>query len=728
MKVTDIPYAPNFPTPLSTPSVGATAYQLKPWSSASAFDLIDLAEQFSFADNVPQPFGMKRFVYQADQAAIRVAVQEALHRYPGSVSIEKLEWRIALADAILDRPDSDEWILQQIQVGLNSSKIAPDDLDQLLNPHGFQLTYQETAPNLFGDGRSAEVLWITLQDTPYTGLYAAIRQDSQGRYSLERIFSTWDFNFGWDSGQEDTVLEIKDHTGDGIPEVILHPWKRNGGFCGYDLYLFQWKNDQFVDITQGQLSFGILCGTEGTYDFGSPDQRGAQPIETVRETSVESFVNIYRKYEWNGEVYRLTETHLDPPRGIDEGSYAWLNAALDRGEYDQIVQYLSSETFLALGQANLGPSYPDYLRFQLGLAYAFLSDETNARTNFTKIAQRPNNPAATALPNAAQAYLDHYTGEADLYKACQAALAVMKSAASPSPAEGENMDSYYRKVWGYAAGGGLGLTTDLCSLRNAFKVIVSRLTGPNFSQAPSQLEQAGVPVHASVEADLNNDRQAEWVVWTDTPVSTGLSNNSAILWILAKTSAGIKAIGLDYTEALENRSLNAREVTTPEGKSVAFIQAGSYLFIFRMNAEEGTIDDARMSQEDVESYSVYQDTSGLMLEVTKNSNDCAHCKRMYRWFPQAGMFLDAKDPDELKVAAAETALLQKWDLAAAIPLLQDIATFTETPEAPRYFYLLGLAYELNGDSKNAVQAYWQCWSTHPDSIYARLAQAKLDLR
>jgi len=605
-------------------------------------------------------------------------------------------------------------MLQQLDAALNSGQVTPDTLDLLLNLHGFQLTYQETTFNLFGDGLPAEVLWITLQSSPSTGLYSALRKNSQGRYSLEKIFSTWDYTLGWDGGREETVFQIKDHTGDGIPEVVLHPSAQSGSLCSYDLYLFQWKTDRFVDLTQSQLHFGIGCGVEGTYDFGSPDARGVQPIETVRDDYTGSRVNIYRKYEWNGEAYVLTENRLEPPLESDQGSYNWLQSAMYRGDYDRVIQYLSPATLATIGDAGLGASYPDYLRFQLGLAYAFLFDKGDAQSNFKQVAEHPVNHSVTALRNAAQAFLDHYTGHADLYKACQAALMVMNATSSP-------------RAWGFA--GEMGGGDDVCRLDKAFQAVASHLSALDFLKAPSFLEQSGVKIRTSLEADLNEDGQAEWIVWADTPGTAGFSDSSTNLWVLTKTSGGIKSFIVNTPDASEARSLKVKTVTTPDGKIIVFIEAGSALSLFRLNAEEETVEDETRWYQGVESYSVYQGQGGLMLEVTATSNDCVHCKTLYRWSSQEGKFSDASYPDESKVIAAEAALLQEWDPISAIPLLWGITAYPDySVDAARTLYLLGLAYELNGDSTKAVQAYWQCWSAHPDSIYARLAQAKLELR
>ena len=44
-----------------------------------------------------------------------------------------------------------------------------------------------------------------------------------------------------------------------------------------------------------------------------------------------------------------------------------------------------------------------------------------------------------------------------------------------------------------------------------------------------------------------------------------------------------------------------------------------------------------------------------------------------------------------------------------------------------YLYLLGLAYELNGDEALAVKTYYQLWREHPDNPYALMARAKLEV-
>jgi len=46
---------------------------------------------------------------------------------------------------------------------------------------------------------------------------------------------------------------------------------------------------------------------------------------------------------------------------------------------------------------------------------------------------------------------------------------------------------------------------------------------------------------------------------------------------------------------------------------------------------------------------------------------------------------------------------------------------------PWLWYMLGLAYELEGMADQAVKTYWQLWHDYPESPYAIMAQYKLEL-
>jgi hypothetical protein len=743
--VTDIPILWETPTPLPTPPSGAADYQLKAWDEDAALGLVEMAEQFSYADNIGMMMGGRRFNYQDDQAPIRLAAQEALHRFPQAGSKEKLEWRIALADTIRDNPASDTWILQQMEDGLNSGRILPDSLDQLLNPYGFQIGQQQPAPNLFGDERTAQVLWITRLDWGYTGLYAALSQDNQGRYALTKIHGTWNFNFGSDGWYLDNGVKqfvIEDHTGNGIPEVIMSPYHNNGTFCSYELIIYQWEQDQFVEASQNQIHFSRCDEEDEVVDwkYGAPDENGAEPIETWQWVSEFFMVYRYRRFEWNGAVYELSENRLEPPEELNSNTAQWVIKAIYEGDYATVIekvgQYLTDASQWEQAAADFGPSYPDYLRFQLGLAYAFQSDGAQARAVFEQIVQTPNNPLTTTVPQAAQAYLDNYSGDADLYRACQAALKVMEKTSGAHPFGKDTVDyARLRQAWGYAP----YLEWDsiaLCNLDTAFQRTAARLDEAQFATAPAQLTQAGVSIRSAVEIDLNQDGQDEWVLLVNTPGDDVPVN----LWVLLNTTQGVgttqgvvalpvvpwdlKPYNLPLEDAYTAR-LSVKTVLSPEGVTIAFIRSGEFLYTIQLDAAGPAVKWALWPKDAVVTYAVYPREDGLELEVARNTYYCKYCTDTYRWEEQGFQSFDAQKEQAI---ASEAALLERWQPEEAIPLLKTIARDTTYPDQPRNLYLLGLAYELAGDEVHAVQTYWKLWRSYPESAYARLAQAKLELR
>jgi hypothetical protein len=730
--VTQIPFIIETPTPLPTPSVDAAAYQLRAWDEASALELVEIAERFSFADNIPKPMGEKRFDYQADQAVISLAAQEALHRFPQADFAEKLQWRIALANSILDSEASDAWILQKIEDGLNSGQFTPDILNQMLNPYGFLVGERQSAPNLFGDNQTAQVLWITRLDQGYTGLYAALSQDDQEHYILTKIYSTWNFNFGYDGSWNYgySFFEIGDHTGDDVPEVILFPGYHNGTFCGYDLVIYQYLKGAFVDISQDQFSFDE-CNAIESWQFGSPDENGAEPIETWRAAVSYTGVERYERYDWNGERYVLSESHLVPPEKLDDIARRWIVFAMQEEDYPNVIekvkQFLLDQAQLQEVEPDFGPSYPDYLRFQLGLAYAFQSDVSLARETFEQIIQTPYNPLTTTLSSAAQAYLDHYHGDTDLYQACQAALQVMEQASGVYPFGLSFIDDFEPLLqgWGYLPDWAAE-SIALCDLSAAFRRIAAQLDRTQFAAAPDQLSQAGVLVQDAIEVDLDNDGQTEWVLMVNTP-----GDDAPVgIWVLLYAPTNVLALQVGNLYTLSEDAvieLGGETVVSPDGVPIAFIRAGEHLYVFHLDPVAQSFDRV-LSESDVESYTFYQRDGRWMLEVVSDTSYCPHCKDIYYWFDDDFRSFYPDYPDEEAVIKAEEALLTDWKPEEAIPLLQDILSYPDYYKAPHMMYLLGLAYELIGDEQNAVRAYWNLWHNYPESAYARLAQAKLELR
>ena len=184
--------------------------------------MIETLLRYAVSDNVYRPAGENRFDYQEDQIPIQIAEKEMLYRYPDPAEREKLEWRLAFADALLDEPSSDKWILAQLETRLNSTQATPETLNSIIRPYGFKVQSITPAENLFGDGQPAPVILITLQDRENSGgLYAGMRQEEDGSWQLIKIHSLWDFNFGLINLDE--PFQLEDRTRDGTEEVVLNP-------------------------------------------------------------------------------------------------------------------------------------------------------------------------------------------------------------------------------------------------------------------------------------------------------------------------------------------------------------------------------------------------------------------------------------------------------------------------------------------------------------------------
>jgi len=79
----------------------------------------------------------------------------------------------------------------------------------------------------------------------------------------------------------------------------------------------------------------------------------------------------------------------------------------------------------------------------------------------------------------------------------------------------------------------------------------------------------------------------------------------------------------------------------------------------------------------------------------------------------------------------ESLFFENKDIETAISSFEQFLADPNTEEIysrPRLYYLLALAYELSDDHVNAIQNYWYLWQNYPDSPYAILAQAKLEIK
>ncbi len=733
------------PTPIFTPESGALSYRLKTWTEEQAFDLIWLLDQYAH-DNDIREIGDNRFAFQIAQQPIHLALLEFLYRFPHSTNNELAKWRLTYTNAIIGNSESDAWLLETLQTGLNDERFTPSDMKNVLGKYGFTIFngfHSEDfiqAPNLFGDGRDVQVFRITTQESwGGDGLFVAMTEDNTGHYTLTPIYSDWHFSVGSDS-----IPFIGDNNHNGIPEIVLYIGIHISFDCLGNLLIYEWRGDHFIDLTRQQIGFDD-CGSEWKYD--TLDENGI-PTILVENRPFEPDA----RFKWTGQFYELLETIRPKPEVLttDSESLDWLANALEQGQYQLISEQIEQSLSQPLqNYGDSGPSAPDYLRFQLGMSYALQAKIPEARDVLRSLVVSPVNPSVTALSTAAQAFLDNYTSDQDVYTACLGALDVMEQVIAPYRDDNGFVDwDVYPHYWGYTPG--YQPDVPICSLEAALKFMVSNWEGPHNLNIPVVLHDSGVTLFYSSETDVDGDGNEDWIIATSTPWK-----NEAGLWIMLTTDSGFTPIRIapsnDNSHRMSAQAQIKSEVINLPGsdRPVVFLQIGEKLYAFQL-----VIGQIRpylqwiVNLSHVDGYSIHENNNPPELQVTFTADEYTPNWRRYQWNGENNDFdLVDEQPSTAQLQnegphfaaqQAEAKLLEDWNLTEAIPMLKTVLSYHqtsgETPNwyesntRPRLFYLLALAYELTGDETNAVQTYWQLWRDHPDSPYALMARAKLELR
>lgn len=722
----------NSPSPSATHTLDVSQYQLRESSDDFLLDLYQSAKDRLIED--PDPYSsFLDTEYIDSQLAVKLVAWELINRYPDVNSRRENEWSIALANFNLGIRDSDEWVLQQISDGLNSKEYDVEQLDSILIPYGFNISVSDEIPNLLGKNQSARLIILsTINVNSYTfsaKLLAVISKNGQNVYQIAKLLYSYDI----------TQLSYNDdHTNDGIPEIIVTQNGFNGSFCWQNILMFQWSEGRFSDLSQGQFHLEMCNPAPGEWRFDNTDTVGAESV--VTRTPINYYSKIIRVdyYDWTGKDYQLTNSKIEKPEIIDENTAEWPALLMGEGNFSLLAKELPS--FLndpdKVNITNLGESYPDYLRFQLAQAYALNGKQAQAQKLLQQIVDSPNNLEVTTVPLAARAYLENYSSDKDVYRACQAALLEMEKATNGRLYEkGVRFGEYLPQVWGYSPHSlGYDALISVCNLRGAFGEVVKRLGASEFSNFPDNLSQAGVKIRSSEAVDLDGDKQPEWIFLTETP-----GDDAPIdVLILKKSPKGImvlpvvawerKKYDLPVTDT-DSLTLKINTYTAPDQKIITFAKLGQWLFGFQVASGGASLNVSVFDS--VDSYNVFINDQQVGVKIVPAADYCNNCDDyFYNWSIERSKFIYAYPGDVLLTLEndAETMLFERHQYADAIPLLRAVLGKTTENKLAYFQYMLGLAYELNGDRPAAIETYLKLWEIYPDSTYAFLAQSKLEPR
>ena len=722
------------PNPIPTPVEPAESYRLKNWTEQEALHLIHWADQFAYNTD-SWGAGSERPYIQPAQDPILVAVQEALRAFPNSPYSIALKWKEALANAIKSNSESDEWVLNELEQGLNEGRYKMDELEVSLNRYGFTIRYAQSDLNLFGRGREGTVLLLgTFQDS-FDGLFIGITQNSQGIYQVELIHNGWSFfdlMYSPPDWYDQKTGWISDHTQDGIPEIILEAVNPEFGGSGTIVFIYQWDGKNFVDLTKGEF----YMGRGESWNYEQKDSSGLDMF-VISGDGFQDDPLAYT-YRWDGKAYQLVDIEFIPTPNFDDKSDPWLiNFLIEYGEYKRATE--------GLEQANPAGARQNYLRFQLGFLYALQAQPDQATFTLQSLEDD------SAISEAAQFFLVQNQFPKFNYRGCQAGQNWLESLIPP---ENGKWEFYWpqdtQSIWGYEGMEryqyGVLNIGELCNLRAAFRALTNTIRG---NDPITPLQQAGVNILAALPLDADGDGDQDWIIRIDAPMNDDLFPwvllNQGGKWAARRLPNG--AYQYNGNVPIENE-FKAQVLPIPgQRQPLVLLQMDHLLFTFYFELLPSgfvLLHYASTALNDVLSFTV-PDNTQPEFRVYFVPDNFDPDWQVYRWEPtesQITVVEESLSAAQLYTCGpvslahrAETKLLEEENLREAIPLLEVVATaFPGTGEDcydgydhARLAYLLGLAYEWYGDTEKAVLAYWTTWHDYPDSAYALMARAKLEL-
>ncbi len=630
-----------------------------------------------------------------------------------------MRWRQAAANAVLGSPDSDEWIINTLEAELNAAGGDVLALPQLAAKHGFRVVQIAAAPNLFSDGAEASVVHLATRFTEFDGLYLAGHAVAPQQVELKLIRSHWRFD-----GGNDHLPPPSDLNSDGQPEVTLVIGAASGSMCVGQLEIYQWQADHFADLATGPANpYGIpLTECSASWEYTQPTGAG----RALLETHIFNFVyNITRRYVWESQGYALAAAYPEPDAYFSEFEATWRSSAWETGDYAGIATQLQPRIAQAAPPAS-GPAYSAYLLFQLGLTKAFQNDRAALQADLHDVISATRGLTTPALAVAAQSYLDAYTGPADLYRACDHAQAAMQAALAAQPADAPNPQL---AAWGYSLGP--TVDDDVCSLRAAFLAVVRQWTPADLTDAPAQLQAAGVRMGAAEQFNLDPNDTLEWIVI----ISANKASQPWEPWVLAGDANGVRAVP---AMAWEDQLWNDTDIRSPlqpvitqldlpgAVQPVVLVNLGDWLQAFRLIAVADTL----------RAVSVLPPSYGVTdyhLQPVGATVDLVPADAQgftYRWDLARQAFDWVATPTPTPLQAAEALLFDPGRRAEAEAIYA--AALAALPEAdqymrPRMLYGQAVAAELDGDETRAAALFWQVWHDHPGSIYGFIGRERLEL-
>ena len=711
--------------PPATPQTESSVYQLKDWTEQDALDLVNeirtQIEHFVRDSNVHYSVNNDRF--EALHGTLDVAANEAILRFPNSEKYEELVWTSLYAKA--RRWDNENGAVNALLIAflqdrLDSGFYDPAEWGERVEIYDFVILHVADVENLFGDGRSIPVYKIeTAISDGDDGLYFTLESD-EVNHQIKSILGYWPASHGYWVGEP----IIGDHTSDSLPEIAIMPRGHSGSICYSWLYILQWDGAQFVNLVARSDGSTIGLGVCGdTWRFLPAEENGSQSIRTDEFFVVGNTPTTMNQiFVWDQTKYTIEEVIIQPIS--DSDPLEWIDYNVAIGEWETAVQAIDD----LLNQwginppSSVDPSYPDFLRFQQGWLYAVNSQSENGRVALQQLIDEPVNPITPTLSLAAQAFINVYQDDSNLYQACVAASEVMINA-FPEPS---NYSADYLAAWGYSS------SRFPCDSSEAWQILLEQTKFMQPEEAIAFLQAHGVATVDITSNDLDGDGKDETLFTVES--SATFRGVSRATYAFFETEIGLTSIqlGFDATSVTQWETASVQDKNT----LLHFVLDDEMLLVFEVNVQENEVIIQRYFRREslynAENFTVVEQGDSLVLTVDSLPTTYRPRQMSFRWNQQIEDFetVATDTPYFLGrsiydlVAQAKVMLFEEGRIEETAVMLSSYTANYEV-ELPEAYYLLALAFELSGQEQQAVETYWQMWRDFPDDSFAIMARRKL---
>ena len=415
----------------TTPEAPASAYRLRSEDLLDSTARIALIRSYMdwYADYQPGYHGGLANSAAGDLAIVEL---ESLTLNPDQPAHEDLAWSAAQHLAMSGNRFANTLLAALIEHALNANTVTLETLGtwpRLAEPWIFGDVSVTPAPNLFGDGRSADVLGVgALQGAVFSIVY-----DGE-RYAVRPVMSFWQVES--EAGFE---VQVGDVNRDGRPEVAASYALQMGSgptFAYTVVHVLTWSSGRWVDLTGDGFLVGGYTNTWTLDVEGSSEANATLRIATAGEDDNWPYCAWAMDYLFTLQDgrYILERTDLRAPQTFDKPTDMLclrdgLDWAVTYGDYarllpvmrDAILHWPTPDDLAAFGTdpflGSFDASEQRFFLFQLGRFEALAGEVDAARQHFDQVLADVSAPSDDRAQALARRYADGLTDLAAIERA-----------------------------------------------------------------------------------------------------------------------------------------------------------------------------------------------------------------------------------------------------------------------------------------------------------------------